>query len=94
MYCKRMERDLNRVASRWDSHASAQERSRRERWSAPGKARVVHPTRGTVVVPCRSPFAAMLCAAEVWRCNWMEIRDAKVWRADPGDQVAAMPHII
>ncbi|MGF0006563.1 hypothetical protein ACQRBP_04320 [Eubacteriales bacterium SGI.150] len=77
-------------------HASAEaaERSRRARWSAKGAARVIHPSRGTIVVPCGSPYAALLCAAEVWGCDWLDIRDAKVWRAEPGDQVAARPYII
>lgn len=74
--------------------ASAEERSRRERWRAKGAARVVHPTRGTVVVPCSSPFSALLCAAEVWGCSWTDIDDAGVWLAEPGDQVAKMPYFI
>lgn len=39
---------------------SPAERSRRERWKFPIAARVVHPTRGTVVVPCRSKLAALI----------------------------------
>lgn len=57
------------------------ERARRERWNYPAAARVIDPERGTVVVPCKSKFAAILCAAEVWR-------------AEPGDQVETMPYII
>lgn len=76
------------------ARAEAAERSRRARWSAKGAARVIHPTRGTVVVPCSSKFSALLCAAEVWGCSWTEIDDAGVWLAEPGDQVAKMPYII
>lgn len=74
--------------------AAAAERSRLHRWSAPGAARVIHPTRGTVVVPCRSPFAAMLCAAEVWGCDLLAVHDVEVWLAGPGDRVEEMPYII
>jgi hypothetical protein len=56
-------------------------------------ARVEHPAHGSVVVPHRSNYAALLNAAEVWRCDWMEIRDAKVWVA-PGEKPVKMPHII
>lgn len=70
------------------------ERARRERWSHPGAARVIDPKHGTVVVPCGSKLAAIMCAAEVWRCSWLDLRDAEVWRAEPGDQVETMPYII
>lgn len=89
-----MERYLTPKGGRRRDCASAAERSRRERWRAKGAARVVHQTRGTVVVPCSSPFSALLCAAELWGCSWMEIRDAGVWRAEPGDRVETMPYII
>lgn len=73
---------------------SAVERDRKHRWNAPGAARVIHPVRGTVVVPCQSKFSAILCAAEVWRCDWMELLGAEVWLASPEDQVTTMPYII
>lgn len=60
----------------------AEERSRRDRWAHKCKARVVDPKRGEVIVPCASPFAAILCAAEVWKCDWIEIIHAEVWRYD------------
>lgn len=94
MYRERMGRGMNTPAPNWTTHASAVARSRNERWNAPGTARVVHPSRGTIVVPCGSTYAALLCAAEVWGCDWLDIRDAKVWRAEPGDQVATRPYII
>lgn len=46
------------------------------------------------MVPCQSKFSAILCAAEVWRCDWMELLGAEVWLASPEDQVATMPYII
>lgn len=82
------ERDRRRIRN------AAAERERRQRWSAPGAARVVHPIRGTVVVPCSSKLAALLCAAEVWGCSWMDLDAAEVWVAQPGDRVEPMPHII
>lgn len=72
----------------------AAERARRHRWSAKGTARVVHPAHGSVVVPHSSNYAAILNAAEVWRCDWREILDAEVWRADPGEAPVPMPYII
>lgn len=77
-----------------DSRVRALERSRRERWNAKGRARVVHPIRGTVVVPSASKFAAMLNAAEVWGCSWMDIRGAEVWLASPEEMVVTRPYII
>lgn len=65
--------------------------SRLGRWRAKGAARVIHPVRGTVVVPCASPLSALLCAAEIWGCDWLEIRDAGVWLAEPGDRAETMP---
>lgn len=79
---------------RWITSTAAIERARRVRWRAPGAARVIHPIRGTVVVPCASKLSALLCAAEVWGCRWTSIDDAQVWAAAPGDRVAKMPYII
>ena len=93
MYGERLGRGVTREADR-AYHAAAKERSRRERWQASGCARVVSRKYGTVVVPHGSNFAALLNAAEVWGCSWMEIRDAKVWAADPGAVPVPMPHII
>lgn len=74
--------------------AAAKRRARKSRWSAPARARVVHPTRGAVVVPHSSNLAAIMNAAEVWGCDWAEITDAKVWQAEPGDVAVKMPYII
>ena len=73
---------------------AAGKRSRESRWSAPGRARVIHPAHGTVVVPHSSNMAAIMNAAEVWRCDWTEITDAQVWAAEPGDVPVKMPYII
>lgn len=64
----------------WAGHdiAAAQERNRIARWSARGKARVIHRNWGSVVVPCASMYSAILCAAEVWGCDWSGIMDAEV----------------
>lgn len=69
----------------------AKERERKARWKAPGRARVVHSRYGTVVVPHSSNFAAILNAAEYWGCDWVEVLDAKVWAAGPGDGPPVRP---
>ncbi len=93
MYGERLGRGVTREAAR-KYETPVTERARRERWEAKTFARVIHPTRGTVVVPHRSNYAALLNAAEVWGCSWLEIRDAQVIRPLPGDTPVAMPHII
>ena len=93
MYGERMGRGIDR-AERFRILSAAKERARQERWNAPARARVVHPAHGTVVVPHSSNLAAILNAAEVWRCDWTEITDARVWRAEPGDVPVKMPYII
>lgn len=91
---ERMGRYINLPPVSDAQRAITKERSRRHRWSAPGAARVTHPAHGTVVVPHQSKYAAILCAAEAWGCHWMEVMDAEVWAAKPGDQVATMPYLI
>lgn len=56
----------------------AEKLARRNRWAFPGKVRVVHPKYGEVIVPGESPYAAILCAAEKWKCDSAEIMDARV----------------
>ena len=90
MYRERLERSIKPGT---EYMRELEERSRRTRWSARGVAKVVHPGHGAVVVPCGSKFAAIMCAAEVWRCEWSEINDAEVWAA-PGEKPVAMPYII
>lgn len=67
-------------------------RGRDYRWSAPTIARVVDPTHGTVIVPSRSKYAALLCAAETWGCKWTELEGAKVMCPQAGD-VAVKPRL-
>lgn len=93
MYGERLGRGVTREAAR-KYETSVTERARRERWQASGCARVVSRKYGTVVVPHGSNFAALLNAAEVWGCDWTEIRDAEVWRADKGERPVPMPHLI
>lgn len=49
-----------------------------ERWHTGGPAVVSHPDYGEIVVPHTSNFCALLNAAELWGCDWMDIRDATV----------------
>ncbi|OUQ78759.1 hypothetical protein [Flavonifractor sp. An100] len=70
---------------------TTRERARIHRWQAQGRSRVDHPAHGSVVVPHASNLAAILNAAEVWRCDWVTILDAKVWAADPSEPAAKMP---
>ena len=84
MYGERLGRGVTREAAR-KYETSVTERARRERWQASGCARVV---------PHGSNFAALLNAAEVWGCDWTEIRDAEVWRADKEERPVPMPHLI
>lgn len=93
MYGERLGRGITREAAR-KYETSVTERARRERWQASGCARVVSREYGTVVVPHGSNFAALLNAAEVWGCDWTEIRDAEVWRADKEERPVPMPHLI
>ena len=81
-------------AERFRILARAKKRERENRWNAPGKATVVHLAHGTVVVPHSSNLAAIRNAAEVWRCLWTELTDARVWGAEPGDIAASKPYII
>ena len=63
----------------------AEKLARKHRWEFPGKVRVVHPKFGEVIVPGASPYAAILCAAEKWKCDSTEIMDAKVWALEKTD---------
>lgn len=60
-------------------NAAAQKRSKRERWDFPKKARVTHPKYGEVIVPAKSRYCAILCAAEIWGCKFEDIHNAQVW---------------
>ena len=74
--------------------ADARKREREHRWNVPARAIVVHPDHGAVVVPHSSNLAAIMNAAEVWRCSWAGITDAQVWATEPGGAAAKMPYII
>lgn len=80
-------------APRFHVRPGTEERSRLESWRAKGTERVTHPARGTVVVPCLSKLSAITNAAEVWRCDWMEVLGAEVRAAEPGDVTVKMPYI-
>lgn len=70
-----------------DSYQKSVRRAREERWRVRGRARVVHPKYGAVVVPHRSNYSALLNAAEYWGCEWTDIRDAEVWAVSDGTAV-------
>lgn len=70
-----------------DSYQQSVRRAHEERWRVRGRARVVHPKYGAVVVPHRSNYAALLNAAEYWGCEWTDIRDAEVWAVPLGTAV-------
>lgn len=70
------------------------ERSRRERWRAVGRAGVVSKKYGAVVVPCRSKLTALMNAAEVWGCDWTELRDAEVWAVEKDERAVPVPRLI
>lgn len=72
-------------------YGKAKEREREQRWNAKGRARVVHPKYGKVIVPHHSNFAAILNAAEYWGCDWLEVLGAEVWLALPGDGPLVKP---
>lgn len=78
-------------AERTLTYNESMKRARETRWNAKGRARVVHPKYGAVVVPHSSNFTALLNAAEYWGCDWTEIRDAEVWAAAPGDGKMVKP---
>ena len=76
---------------REELHRQACQRSREARWNAKGRACVVYPERGTVVVPHSSNLAVLMNAAEYWGCSWLAIRDAVVRIAKPEDGPAVKP---
>lgn len=70
----------------------AERRDRMRRWNYPGKARVIHPKYGELIVPCASPLSALHCAAEVWGVDVLEITgDGEVWVCDQTLPAAKMP---
>lgn len=89
MYCERMGRGVTPTGR--FTGMTAQERDRRQRWAAKGRVRVTHPDHGSVVVPNSSNFVALLNAAEVWGCDWLEIRAAVIQGVDRSEPVPRMP---
>ena len=79
------EREL-REAAQLIRRREAEDRARRYRWDYPGRVRVVHPRYGEIIVPGRSKLSAILCAAEKWRVDWTELRDARVWAIMEGSR--------
>lgn len=57
---------------------AAEAQSRKYILSAPASARIIHSEHGEVIVPCRSKLTALLCAAEIWGCDWTDFREAQV----------------
>lgn len=80
-------RSRTKMYSDRDSYQKSVRRAREERWRVRGRARVVHPKYGAVVVPHRSNYSALLNAAEYWGCEWTDIRDAEVWAVSDGTAV-------
>ena len=69
-----------RAEEREKARRRAKEQERRERWAFPAKAAVSHQIHGETIVPCASPLAAVMCAAEIWDCDWVNILGAEVRR--------------
>jgi hypothetical protein len=61
------------------------ERRHRNREDKP-HVRVVDPARGEIIVRAGSNFDAIEAAAEEWGCDWLELRDARVWRLEPENE--------
>lgn len=89
MYHQRFRRGITQTGR--FSNLLPQERDRRQRWAAKGRVRVTHPDHGSVVVPNSSNFVALLNAAEVWGCDWLELRDAVIQGVDRSEPVSKMP---
>lgn len=70
---------------------AARERSILYRWNAPAVSKVIHPAYGEIIVPHCSNLSALMCAADVWRCDWTEIRGAEIRWVPPGAQAVPMP---
>ncbi len=71
---------------------NAKESARDRRWLAAGRAKVTHPSYGSVVVPHLSKLAAIENAAEFWRVDWLDIvKDCAVMLALPEDGKVRRP---
>lgn len=58
------------------------ERSRKERWMAKGRARVSHPLYKPVIVPHASAYAAILNAAEYWGVDAYDLMRSGVCKVE------------
>lgn len=75
-----------------DRKSDAELRARRSRWGWSAKAKVTHQTHGSLIVPHGSNFSAVLCAADIWHCDWVSIIDAKVEMCDQSLPVVRPPY--
>lgn len=73
---------------------AAELRERRARWAMPGRSRVTHPAHGSLIVPHGSNLAAILCAADIWHCDWCAILDAEVELCDQSLPLTKTPFTI
>lgn len=71
-YQKEFERELNK------RQKDTEVRNRKLRWATKNRAQVIHPTYGNIIVPHLSNLSAIICAAEIWNCEWSKILDAEV----------------
>ena len=70
-------------AEKKEKHRAATLRNQKDRWIAPGKAKVTSKKFGELVVPCASTLSALMCAAEMWGCqHWTDIMPASVDAVD------------
>lgn len=75
----------------WSRGDTGEAMARIRRWTVAGKAKVTHPDKGAVVVPCASNLAAMLCAMEFWGLPETELGRCKCFNAGPEDGPVRRP---
>jgi hypothetical protein len=75
------------ISERDQRREKAKARAKQIRWNFPQLAKVIHPDYGEVYVPCASPYSAILCAADLWGCDWMNVLNAEVRRVERSVQV-------
>jgi hypothetical protein len=63
-----------------------------QRWRHKTKSQVIHPERGTAIVPHGSNLSALMCAAEYWGCTFQDIvKDARVMYVEKDAVVVPRP---
>lgn len=82
----------------WNTATREEMRAIRERnilyrWNAPGISKVIHPAYGEIIVPHCSNLGALQCAADVWGCDWTDIRGAERLWVPPDTKPVPMPDI-